>query len=63
MEKRSRGAPPKPPDQRKDSLLGIRLTAAERAAVDAVSGGNASKWARTVILEAASKGKKRRAGR
>jgi hypothetical protein len=58
MKKNPRGAPPKPPEERKGSLLGIRLTAAEREAVDAAANGKASTWAREVILKAARRAKK-----
>jgi uncharacterized protein (DUF1778 family) len=55
MEKKNRGAPEKPPEDRKSTLLGIRLTAAEREMVDAAADGKASTWARDVILRAAKR--------
>ena len=48
-----RGAPEKPPEQRKSVLLGVRMTAAERDEVDAAADGKASTWAREVLLRAA----------
>lgn len=48
-----RGAPEKPPEQRKSVLLGVRMTAAEREEIDTASEGKASKWARDVLLRAA----------
>jgi hypothetical protein len=53
MKKKKMGAPPKPPEERKSVLLPIRLTEGEKAEVDAVAGGNVSKWARAVLLRAA----------
>jgi hypothetical protein len=52
-----RGAPEKSPEERKTVLLGVRLTEAEKAAVDAAAGGKASTWARDVILRAAKRRK------
>lgn len=48
-----RGAPEKPPEQRKSVLLGVRMTEAERAEIDAAADGKASTWARDVLLRAA----------
>jgi hypothetical protein len=48
-----RGAPEKPPEQRKSVLLGVRMTGTERAEIDAAAGGKASTWAREVLLRAA----------
>ena len=52
MKTPKRGAPVKPPEERKDVLFAIRLTAAERASIDAASNGKASTWARDVLLRA-----------
>lgn len=48
-----RGAPEKPPEQRKSVLLGVRMTEAERAEIDSAAEGKASTWAREVLLRAA----------
>lgn len=52
-KKAKRGAPEKPPEERRSVLLGVRLTEAEKALVDDVAGGKASTWAREVLLRAA----------
>jgi hypothetical protein len=57
--KPKRGAPPKPPEKRKGVLMAIRLTAAEKAKVDAAADGNVSKWARDVLVRAAGKVRKK----
>jgi len=48
-----RGAPEKPPGDRKSVLLGVRMTTAEREEVNAAAEGKASTWAREVLLRAA----------
>lgn len=52
------GRPPLTPEQRKASMFSVRLTAEERALVDeaAAAAGytSASKWARVVLLDAAT---------
>jgi hypothetical protein len=48
-----RGAPEKPPEQRRSVLLGVRMTVAERAEIDAAADDKASTWARVVLLKAA----------
>jgi len=53
-----RGAPEKPPEDRKTILLGVRLTEAEKAEIDAVADGKASTWARSVLLAAAKRRKR-----
>ena len=53
-----RGRPPKPPDERKDSELRIRLTADEREALDEAAGGKTSTWARGILLKAAKRQQK-----
>jgi len=53
-----RGAPKKPPRERKTVLLGVRMTEAERATIDAASSGKASTWARGVLLRAAKRSRK-----
>jgi hypothetical protein len=55
MKTPKRGAPVKPPEERKDVLFAIRLTAAEKATIDAASDGKASAWARSVLLRAAKR--------
>lgn len=55
MKAPKRGAPVKSPEDRKDILLGIRLTAAEKAAIDVAANGKASAWARDVLLRAAKR--------
>jgi hypothetical protein len=58
--KPKRGAPPKPPDERKGIIMPIRLTQGEKAEIDAVADGNASKWARNQLLRAARAAKNRK---
>jgi hypothetical protein len=48
VEKRERGRPPKPDEERRDSELRIRLTEGEREALDSAAQGNTSTWARDV---------------
>ena len=57
-----RGAPPKPPEERRSVLLPIRLTEAEKADIEAASGGKASTWARDHLVRLAkvAKNKKRK---
>jgi hypothetical protein len=57
-EKPRRGAPLKPPEERKSVLLPIRLTEAEKAEIDSAADGKASTWARAVLLRAASRRKR-----
>ena len=54
-EKRGRGRPPKPDDEKKGDELRIRLTADERKELDRAAGGNTSTWAREVLLRAAKR--------
>jgi len=56
--KPKRGAPPKPPEERRSVLLPIRLTKAEKAEIDAAADGKASTWARGVLLRAAKRSRK-----
>ncbi len=50
------GRPPKSPNDRKDSVLRIRLTDSERDVLDEVAGvGKLSSWARRTLLEAAER--------
>ena len=50
------GRPPKPPEERKSAELRIRLTEAQRKALDeAAGGGNTSTWARKLLLKAAQR--------
>lgn len=55
--KRDRGRPPKPPEERKAAELRIRLTEAQRAELDAAAGQDTSTWAREVLLRAAKRRK------
>jgi hypothetical protein len=50
-----RGAPQKPPEERRSVLLPIRLTVAEKSDIDAAAEGKASTWARDVLLRAAKR--------
>jgi hypothetical protein len=50
-----RGAPVKPPDQRKSKLFAIRFTEAELEAVERAGGSKPSAWAREVLLRAAKR--------
>jgi hypothetical protein len=50
-----RGAPKKPPEERRSVMLPIRLTEAEKAMIDVAAGGKASTWARNVLLRAAKR--------
>ncbi len=61
MAKR-RGAPEKPPEQRKTELLPIRLTKAEKALVDQAANGKVSAWARGILLRAARRKAKQPSG-
>ena len=56
-EQPRRGAPIKPPEERRSVLLPIRLTEAEKAAIDTAASGKASTWARDVLLRAAKRRK------
>lgn len=51
--KRGRGRPELPANERKSSVLVIRLTKEERALVEKAAGGNVSRWARDALLQAA----------
>ena len=53
-----RGAPEKPPEERRSVLLGVRLTEAEKAMIDAAADGKASTWARDVLVRAAKRSRK-----
>jgi hypothetical protein len=57
-DKRERGRPPKSPEERKESMLVIRLTEAELAAIEAAAAGKASTWAREQLLRLAKRRKK-----
>jgi uncharacterized protein (DUF1778 family) len=55
------GRPPKPPEERRDKPLRIRLTPAEREALDAAAaqeGQETSTWARNLLLTCAENPKK-----
>lgn len=47
------GRPPKAEEDRKGSILRIRLTGAQRAAIKRAARGNVSAWVRMVLLAAA----------
>lgn len=49
------GRPPKPPDERKSAELRIRLTEAQRKALDEAANGKTSTWARKLLLTAAKR--------
>lgn len=52
---KTRGAPRKPPAQRRSVLVPIRVTQAEKEEIDAVAGDNTSAWAREILLRAAKR--------
>jgi len=54
-EKRDRGRPPKPDEDRRSAELRIRLTDEERERLDDAAGGKTSTWARDVLLKAAAR--------
>ena len=58
--KPKRGAPKKPPEERRSVLLPIRLTEAEKADIDAAAEGKASTWARGILVRAARRAQKSR---
>lgn len=47
--------PEKPPDERKENVLRIRLTDEEREQLDQAANGKTSSWARDVLLRAAKR--------
>lgn len=57
-KQRERGRPPKPPEERKAAELRIRLTEAQRDALDAAAGHDTSTWARDVLLRVAGRKRK-----
>ena len=60
---KKRGAPTKPPDERKTVIFPIRMTVAERDVISAAGGAKPSTWARKTLLSAATKAvNKRKAG-
>jgi hypothetical protein len=54
-DKRDRGRPPKPDEDRRSAELRIRLTDEEREKLDDAAGGKTSTWARDVLLKAAAR--------
>jgi hypothetical protein len=54
-DKRERGRPPKPDEERRDAELRIRLTEQERWVLDRAAGEQTSTWAREVLLKAATR--------
>jgi len=62
---KKRGAPQKPPEQRKGKIFPIRLTQREYTLVETAAGdGKPSAWAREVLLQEIGKNRrsKRKAG-
>ena len=53
-----RGAPKKPPEERKTAELRIRLTETQRVELDSAAGQDTSTWARDVLLRAAKRSRK-----
>lgn len=49
--------PAKPPEERKENILRIRLTDEERQELESAAKGNTSTWAREVLLRAAKRSK------
>lgn len=49
------GRPKKPAAERRSSVLYLKLTAAERAAIDRAADGEPTVWARSVLLRAAKR--------
>lgn len=49
----SMARPEKPPEERKENVLRIRLTDVERTELDKAADGKTSSWARAVLLRAA----------
>jgi uncharacterized protein (DUF1778 family) len=47
--------PEKPPEERKENILRIRLTDEERTALDRAAKGKTSSWARDVLIRAAKR--------
>jgi len=47
--------PEKPPEERKENVLRIRLTDDERAELDKAADGKTSSWARETLLRAAQR--------
>jgi hypothetical protein len=54
-DKRERGRPPKPDEDRRSAELRIRLTDEEREKLDDFAGGKTSTWARELLLKAATR--------
>jgi hypothetical protein len=54
-DKRERGRPPKPDEERRSAELRIRLTDEEREKLDDAAGGRTSTWARDLLLKAATR--------
>ena len=58
MAKAKRGAPPKPPEERKSSIAMIRLTEGERTDCEAAAeldGLKMAAWARKTLISAAKR--------
>jgi uncharacterized protein (DUF1778 family) len=54
-DKRERGRPPKPDEERRTAELRIRLTDDEREILDKAAEGKTSTWARELLLKAATR--------
>jgi hypothetical protein len=50
---KKRGAPTKPPENRKSTLVLIRFTRDQRDRLEAAADGNISAWARPILLRPA----------
>jgi len=53
--KKKLGRPPKTDAERRDSVVYLKVTAAEKAAIDAAGQPEPSVWARDVLLRAAKR--------
>ena len=51
----NRGAPTKPPEERKSALLLIRLTEADKTLIESAADGKPATWARDVLVKAAKR--------
>lgn len=57
MQKNNRGRPPKPPEERQNARLEIRMTDDELALIEKAAGGKTSTWARQTLVRAAKRAK------
>ena len=58
MEKKSRGRPPKPPEERQNARLEIRMTDDELSLIEKAASGKTSTWAREALVRAAKRAAK-----